>query len=84
MSNNIAIQTAGLSKTFGRGDKAVEAVINLDLSVERGQVYGFLGPNGAGKSTTIRIIVDLIALALWAIVPVGISIILFNRQDITS
>ena len=84
MSNNIAIQTADLSKTFGRGDKAVEAVINLDLSVERGQVYGFLGPNGAGKSTTIRIIVDLIALALWAIVPVGISIILFNRQDITS
>jgi ABC-2 type transport system ATP-binding protein len=60
MPNNIAIQTASLSKTFGRGDKAVEAVKNLDLSVKSGQVYGFLGPNGAGKSTTIRMIVDLV------------------------
>jgi ABC-2 type transport system ATP-binding protein len=60
MPNNIAIQTTSLSKTFGNGDKAVEAVKNLDLSVESGQVYGFLGPNGAGKSTTIRMIVDLV------------------------
>jgi ABC-2 type transport system ATP-binding protein len=60
MPNNIAIQTTGLSKTFGNGDKAVEAVKNLDLSVESGQVFGFLGPNGAGKSTTIRMIVDLV------------------------
>ena len=60
MTEDIAIRTENLSKTFGRGTKAVEAVKNLDLTVESGQVYGFLGPNGAGKSTTIRMIVDLV------------------------
>ncbi|MBN2085305.1 MAG: ABC transporter ATP-binding protein [Anaerolineales bacterium] len=33
---------------------------NLNLEVERGQVYGFLGPNGAGKTTTIRMLMDLV------------------------
>jgi ABC-2 type transport system ATP-binding protein len=55
-----AIEIRSLSKTFGRGDKAVKAVIDLDLEVQAGQVFGFLGPNGAGKSTTIRMLMDLI------------------------
>lgn len=55
-----AIEIRGLSKTFGKGNKAVEAVIGLDLEVQVGQVFGFLGPNGAGKSTTIRMLMDLI------------------------
>jgi len=55
-----AIEIRGLSKTFGKGNKAVEAVIDLDLEVQAGQVFGFLGPNGAGKSTTIRMLMDLI------------------------
>ena len=60
MTETIAIPTESLSKTFGRGEKAVGAVKDLDLRVESGQVHGFLGPNGAGKSTTIRMIVDLV------------------------
>ena len=55
-----AIKIRGLSKTFGKGKNAVEAVIDLDLEVQIGQVFGFLGPNGAGKSTTIRMLMDLI------------------------
>jgi energy-coupling factor transporter ATP-binding protein EcfA2 len=35
-------------------------VFNLDLEVERGEVFGFLGPNGDGKSTTMRLLLDLI------------------------
>jgi ABC-2 type transport system ATP-binding protein len=35
-------------------------VDSLDLSVERGEVFGFLGPNGAGKTTTIRMLLDFI------------------------
>lgn len=57
---DFAIQTKRLSKTFGKGKKAVEAVIDLDLEVQAGQVFGFLGPNGAGKTTTIRLLMDLI------------------------
>jgi ABC-2 type transport system ATP-binding protein len=52
-----AIETQGLSKTYG---KDVQALVGLDLRVEHGEVFGYLGPNGAGKSTTIRILLDLI------------------------
>lgn len=50
----------GLTKTFGRGRRAVRALSGLDLSVERGEVVGFLGPNGAGKTTTIRALLGLV------------------------
>jgi len=59
-SNPIAIRLQNVSKTFGRGRKAVRAVRNLSLTVEVGQVFGFLGPNGAGKTTTIRMLMDLV------------------------
>ena len=52
-----AIATFGLSKTYGSG---VDALVDLDLTVERGEVFGYLGPNGAGKSTTIRLLLGLI------------------------
>lgn len=38
----------------------VLAVDHLDLTVERGSVFGLLGPNGAGKTTTMRMLVGLI------------------------
>ncbi len=43
MTEAIAIRTESLSKTFGHGENAVEAVKDPDLRVESGQVYGFLG-----------------------------------------
>ena len=51
-----AISVQGLTRTYGRGEHAVEAVKGIDLRVEPGQTYGFLGPNGAGKSTTIEML----------------------------
>ena len=42
----LAIETVGLCKTY-RGD--VRALIDLDMTVEMGEVYGLLGPNGAGR-----------------------------------
>jgi ABC-2 type transport system ATP-binding protein len=51
-----AIRARGLTKRFG----AVVAVDALDLTVRRGEVYGFLGPNGSGKSTTIRMLCGLL------------------------
>ncbi len=53
------IETENLTKAFGRGDKRKLAVNDVNLSIERGQVYGFLGPNGAGKTTTIRMLLGL-------------------------
>ncbi len=50
-----AIETEDLSKSYG----STTAVRGLDLSVPRGEVYGFLGPNGAGKTTTIRMLTTL-------------------------
>jgi ABC-2 type transport system ATP-binding protein len=50
------VSTQGLTKTFGPRT-AVDAV---DLTVRRGEVYGFLGPNGAGKTTTLRMLLGLI------------------------
>jgi len=50
-----AIATEGLRKEF---DDAV-AVRDLDLSIPRGEIYGFLGPNGAGKTTTLRMLTTL-------------------------
>ncbi|HZL64605.1 MAG TPA: ABC transporter ATP-binding protein [Thermoleophilia bacterium] len=44
------ITTAGLSKTFPGG---IHAVVDLDLSVNAGEIFGLLGPNGAGKTTTV-------------------------------
>ena len=52
----MVLSTHQLTKDFGR----LRAVDNLDLSVCRGDIFGFLGPNGAGKTTTIRMIFGLI------------------------
>src|SRR3989441_13360436 len=51
-----AIVAQDLVRVFGQ--KA--AVNHLNLSVQRGEFFGFLGPNGAGKSTTIKMMVGLL------------------------
>ena len=55
-----ALETSGLGKSYGRGERAVSALGALDLSIPRGMVYGVLGPNGAGKSTLLRLALGLI------------------------
>jgi ABC-2 type transport system ATP-binding protein len=50
------IQTEQLTKSYG----SHRGIIEVDLEVQGGEVFGFLGPNGAGKTTTIRTILDLI------------------------
>jgi ABC-2 type transport system ATP-binding protein len=50
-----AIEVHDLTKRYGR----VTAVDGVDLTVERGEIFGILGPNGAGKTTTVEIVEGL-------------------------
>lgn len=50
------IEAHGLTKYYGDSP----GIIDLDLEVRAGEVYGFLGPNGAGKSTTIRTLLNFL------------------------
>ena len=54
--SELAIRAEGLRKEYGR----TVAVANLNLAVERGEVYGFLGPNGAGKTTSLKMFLGLV------------------------
>jgi ABC-2 type transport system ATP-binding protein len=54
MSN--VIETRQLTKNYGKA----RGISNLNLEVEKGEIFGFIGPNGAGKSTTIRTLLGLI------------------------
>ena len=51
------IQTENLTKYYGKA----RGIIDMNLSVEAGDIFGFIGPNGAGKSTTIRTLLGLIS-----------------------
>ncbi|MEO8273821.1 MAG: ABC transporter ATP-binding protein [Chloroflexota bacterium] len=50
------IETEKLTKSYG----PFRGILDVDLVVNEGEIFGFLGPNGAGKTTTIRILLDLI------------------------
>ncbi|NHZ71298.1 MAG: ATP-binding cassette domain-containing protein [Proteobacteria bacterium] len=54
MIDRIAIETEGLTKHYGE----IRALVDLDLEIPPGEIFGFLGPNGAGKTTMIRTILD--------------------------
>ncbi|MAG35067.1 MAG: ABC transporter [Dehalococcoidia bacterium] len=54
MNDQSALRAEGLTKHYGD----VRALVDLDLDIPAGEVFGFLGPNGAGKTTAIRTILD--------------------------
>lgn len=73
MTTETVVQARGLVKRYGgrRGHAPVVAVGGVDLSVHRGEVYGFLGPNGAGKTTTLRMLLGLIRPTAGAVTVLG-------------
>lgn len=50
------VETEGLTKYYGKA----RGVLDLNFSINEGEIYGFIGPNGAGKSTTIRLLLSLL------------------------
>jgi len=67
------IETSKLTKYYGKS----RGIVDLDMAVEEGEIYGFIGPNGAGKSTTIRTLLGLIH-------PTGGSATVFGKDIVTS
>lgn len=60
MTANNIIHLVQVSKTFPAGRKRFQALTDLSLAIQPGEVFGFLGPNGAGKSTTIKLLLNFI------------------------
>ena len=52
-----AIKTTSLTKYYGKA----RGIMALNLTIDKGEFFGFIGPNGAGKSTTIRLLLGLIS-----------------------
>lgn len=60
---SLAIEANKLTKIYEAGmfsGQEVHALKNLDLSVNKGEIFGYLGPNGSGKTTTIKLLLGLI------------------------
>src|SRR5687768_7679717 len=57
MNHSSIIKTTGLSYHYSKG---VQTLIDINLDVERGTIYGFLGPNGSGKTTTLSLLLGLL------------------------
>ncbi|HEY4767756.1 MAG TPA: ABC transporter ATP-binding protein [Candidatus Limnocylindria bacterium] len=55
-ANGTVVRTRGLTKSYG----TKRGIVEVDLEVHAGEIFGYLGPNGSGKSTTIRLLLDLI------------------------
>ncbi|MDP4220762.1 MAG: ABC transporter ATP-binding protein [Bacteroidota bacterium] len=55
-----ALTTDSLAKRFGTGPTSVPALQGVNISVQRGEIYGLLGPNGAGKTTFIKCLLGIV------------------------
>jgi len=70
-ANNHAVETIDLSKKFGD----FTAVDQVNIMVQRGEIFGFLGPNGAGKTTTMRMLMGLLQPTSGSATILGLDIV---------
>ncbi len=75
MSGNVRLRVDNVSKTFARpGKDSVEALRNIDLTIEEGEFVGIVGASGSGKSTLLRIIDGLLEPSGGAVFVDGTSV----------
>lgn len=79
MRQHIVLQTTDLTKRYpgNRSQPGRLALDQLNLVVQRGEIFGYLGPNGAGKTTTIRLLLDLIRPSSGSVQILGLD----SRRD---
>lgn len=66
------LEIKGLTKKYKNAAK--NAIEDINLTIENGDIYGFIGPNGAGKSTTIKCLVGIHSFEKGSIMLDGLSI----------
>jgi putative ABC transport system ATP-binding protein len=58
-SDSAVVVAHGVSRRYGEGDAAVDALLDVDVSIERGRLTAIMGPSGSGKSTLVHILAGL-------------------------
>ena len=69
----VVLELEGVTRHFGSGDRRVQAVDRVDLSIRRGEVVALLGPNGAGKTTTLDMLLGLTAPSSGTVRVLGVT-----------
>jgi ABC-2 type transport system ATP-binding protein len=77
MSNDQALSIRGLTKTYASGLTALD---NVDLDINRGEIFALLGPNGAGKTTLISIVCGIIKASRGTVMADGHDIVRDYRK----
>jgi len=79
--NTYAIEASNLNKVFKkRSSNVVKALIDFEIKIPKGSIYGLLGPNGAGKSTFINILGGLVKKDTGQIIIGGFDIDKYSKQ----
>ncbi len=71
------LSISGLSKTYASG---LQALKNVDLTIEKGEIFALLGPNGAGKTTLIGIVCGIVKASGGKVLVAGHDIVADYRK----
>lgn len=71
---NYSIEALKVNKTFKKNSKNIKALVNFNIKIPKGSIFGLLGPNGAGKSTFINILAGLVNMDVGNISVCGINL----------
>lgn len=79
----VILQTKNLSKIYGQGETAVNALNNVNLSIEQGDFISVVGTSGSGKSTLLHILVGLDRPTAGEVIVDGTKIVDLNDEELT-
>jgi putative ABC transport system ATP-binding protein len=82
-SDGLAVEAAGLSKTFLQGETEVHALRGVDLQVERGSFVAIMGPSGSGKSTLLHLVGALEAPSSGSLAIGGAALAGLSERELT-
>jgi len=81
--SDVVVEAVGLSRRFGKGDTAVDALRDVSLEIEAGKLTAVMGPSGSGKSTLMHILAGLDRPTAGEVHLGGIEITKLNDTELT-